>query len=238
LREVSNELSIRRQRVRCRSVERVALEQLDKALEHTKAKTKLDEAVHDVRVFKKLRGLIRLVRDELGDKQYKRENVFYRDLNRRLSKVRDTAALTEVLTRLEERFAEELTENAFGSVRRSFTRATRKRQAEKKRALVQVRKKLIAARKRVKKWSIKDSCLFSRRPRANADLLTKALQALSKECFSQGFLLLTWPGKASWHIVPTADCWGGLLIQCRIVLRSENVQNFHVGSCILKISVP
>jgi CHAD domain-containing protein len=123
LREVSNELSIRRQRVRFRSCrERVALEQLDKALEHTKAKTKLDEAVHDVRVcFKKLRGLIRLVRDELGDKQYKRENIFYRDLNRRLSKVRDTAALTEILTRLEERFAEELTENAFASVRRSFT---------------------------------------------------------------------------------------------------------------------
>jgi CHAD domain-containing protein len=126
-------------------------------LEHSKAKTKLDEAVHDVRVcFKKLRGLIRLVRDELGDKQYKRENIFYRDLNRRLSKVRDTAALTKILTRLEGRFAEELTENAFASVRRSFTRATRKRQAEKKRALVQVRKKVIAARKRVKKWSIKD----------------------------------------------------------------------------------
>ncbi|MDX6578089.1 MAG: hypothetical protein QOE96_4042 [Blastocatellia bacterium] len=103
-----------------------------------------------------LRGLIRLVRDELGDKQYKRENIFYRDLNRRLSKVRDTAALAESLSKLEERFAEELTENAFASVRRYLKRATRKRQAEKKRALVHVRKKIIAARKRVKKWSIKN----------------------------------------------------------------------------------
>jgi hypothetical protein len=42
------------------AVARVALEQLDKALDHTRAKTKLDDAVHDVRVcFKKLRGLIR-----------------------------------------------------------------------------------------------------------------------------------------------------------------------------------
>jgi CHAD domain-containing protein len=96
------------------------------------------------------------VRDELGDKQFKRENIFYRDLNRRLSKVRDTAALTEILAKLEERFAEELTENAFASVRRSLTRAVRKRQGEKKTALVQVRKKIIAARKRVRKWSIKD----------------------------------------------------------------------------------
>jgi CHAD domain-containing protein len=139
------------------AVERIALEQLDKALEHTKAKTRLDDAVHDVRVcFKKLRGLIRLVRDELGDKEYKRENTIYRDLNRRLSRVRDTAALTEILSKLEERFAAELTENAFASFSRYLTRATKKRQAEKKKALIEVRKKIIAARKRVKKWSIKD----------------------------------------------------------------------------------
>jgi len=139
------------------AVERIALEQLDKALEHTKAKAKLDDAVHDARVcFKKLRGLIRLVRDELGDKQYQRENIFYRDVNRRLSRVRDTAALTEILSKLEDRFAKELTENAFASFRKSLIGATRKRQTEKKRALVQVRKKIIAARKRVKKWSIKD----------------------------------------------------------------------------------
>jgi len=138
------------------AVERIALEQLDKALEHTKAKTKLDDAVHDVRVcFKKLRGLIRLVRDELGDKEYNHENIFYRDLNRQLSAVRDTAALTEILNKLEDRFAEELTKNAFASFRSSFTRATRKRQAEKKAGLVLARKSIIAARQRVKRWSIK-----------------------------------------------------------------------------------
>jgi CHAD domain-containing protein len=77
-------------------------------------------------------------------------------LNRRLSRVRDTAALTEILSKLEERFAAELTENAFASFSRYLTRATKKRQAEKKKALIEVRKKIIAARKRVKKWSIKD----------------------------------------------------------------------------------
>ena len=139
------------------AVERIAIEQLDKALDQTRAKGKLDDAVHDTRVcFKKLRGLIRLVRDELGDKRYKRENVFYRDLNRRLSDVRDTAALTEILDKLKERFANELTEDAFDSFRRSLTRAKRKRQAEKKKALVQVRKKIVVARKRVKEWSIKN----------------------------------------------------------------------------------
>src|SRR5262245_47836067 len=140
-----------------KAVQRVALEQLDIALEHTKAKAKLDEAVHDVRVcFKKLRGLIRLVRNEIGDKQYKRENMLYRNLNRELSEVRDVAALTEILDKLEMRVADELADNAFASFRKSLSRATRRRQADKKAALVQARKKIIAARKRIKKWSIKN----------------------------------------------------------------------------------
>jgi len=156
-----------------KAVERIALELLDEALEHTKAKTKLDEAVHNVRVcFKKLRGLIRLVRDEIGEHQYKRENVLYRDLNRQLSAVRDAAALTEMLDKLEQRFVDELVPNAFASVRKSLSRAARKRLADKKAALIQARKKIIAARKRVKKWSIKNDsfavvgpgllCVYSR----------------------------------------------------------------------------
>jgi len=77
------------------AVERIALDQLDKALKITKAKRSLDDAVHEVRVcFKKLRGLIRLVRPELGQAQYKRENRSYRDINRKLSDVRDSAALS------------------------------------------------------------------------------------------------------------------------------------------------
>ena len=76
-------------------------------------------------------------------------------MNRRLPKVRDAAALTEILSKLEARFAEELTENAFASFRRSLKRATKKRQAEKKKALVEVRQKIIASRKRVKKWRLR-----------------------------------------------------------------------------------
>jgi CHAD domain-containing protein len=137
------------------AIERVALEQLDQALGHTKAKTKLDEAVHDTRVcFKKLRGLIRLVRDELGDKEYRRENVFFRDLNRKLSKVRDAAALTEILDKLEKRFVDELAEDAFSSIRKSLSRATQKRHTEKHKALMEVGRKISIARKRVKRWPI------------------------------------------------------------------------------------
>ena len=139
------------------SVERVAFEQLDEAVQHTKAKGKLDDAVHDARVcFKKLRGLIRLVHTELGDNEYDRENIFYRDLNRRLSDIRDTTAMTEIFDKLVGRFADELSHDAFASLRRSLEKAKRKRQADKKRVLVEVRKKTVAARKRVGKWTIKN----------------------------------------------------------------------------------
>ena len=138
------------------AVERIALAQLDKALEISRAKAKLDDAVHDVRVcFKRMRGLIRLVRGELGNKLYKRENTFYRDLNRHLSDVRDTAALAETFEKLEKRFADELAPDAFASVRKSLARVGNSRQAEKRKALIDVRKKIVIERNRIKKWSIK-----------------------------------------------------------------------------------
>lgn len=138
------------------AVERIALEQLDEALAHTKAKARLDDAVHDIRVcFKKLRALIRLVRTELGEKKYQQENVSYRNINRDLSDVRDTATLTEILDMLTKHFADELADGVFESIRKSLNRATRKRQVEKKKALVAVRRKIEACRQRVKKWSIK-----------------------------------------------------------------------------------
>jgi hypothetical protein len=58
------------------------------------------------------------VRGELGDKPYRRENILYRDLNRKLSDVRDSAALTEILDKLKERFTEELAPDAFDSIDR------------------------------------------------------------------------------------------------------------------------
>ena len=140
-----------------KAVERIALEQLDKAQEQARAKAKLDDAIHDVRVsFKKLRGLIRLVRDELGNHRYKREDTYYRDLNRQLSAVRDSAALIEILTKLQERFRDELSGDAFEALRKLLARDKQGRQADKRKALVEVRKKVIAARQQVRKWKIKD----------------------------------------------------------------------------------
>jgi CHAD domain-containing protein len=139
------------------AVHRIAIEQFDEALAHARARANLDDAIHDVRVcFKKLRALIRLVRPELGAKQYRHENVSFRDLNRRLSGLRDAAALTESFEKLKERYSSELAEDAFDSIRTSLTRRKRSKQADKKKALAEVAKEIVAMRNRVEKWSIED----------------------------------------------------------------------------------
>lgn len=58
-----------------------------------------DHAVHEVRKrLKELRALARLVRPGLGELRYKSKNQGFRDLGRRVSAVRDVAALTESIT--------------------------------------------------------------------------------------------------------------------------------------------
>ena len=68
-----------------------------------------DHAVHEVRKrLKQLRALARLVRPALGELRYKEENTGYRDLGRRVSAVRDAAALTESVAAHRDDFAEAL----------------------------------------------------------------------------------------------------------------------------------
>ncbi|MGD9302605.1 MAG: CHAD domain-containing protein, partial [Desulfobacterales bacterium] len=60
---------------------------------------------HEARkCFKRLRGLLRMARPALGKKQYRRENICFRDAARSLSTVRDAQALVETFDLLEETY--------------------------------------------------------------------------------------------------------------------------------------
>jgi CHAD domain-containing protein len=75
---------------------RIALGQIDGAIQHLEAGS--EEAVHEARKsFKRLRAIVRLARDQLGDDIYRRENGELRDLGRRLSGQRDSQVLLETL---------------------------------------------------------------------------------------------------------------------------------------------
>jgi CHAD domain-containing protein len=86
---------------------RVARQEIEKAIEALGAQRDggAAGAVHKARKhFKKLRALLRLVRDELGQKNFDRENVSLRDAARQISGVRDA----QVLVRSIEGFGEHL----------------------------------------------------------------------------------------------------------------------------------
>lgn len=83
-------------------IKRILHEQTDAALAALQScEPTIDQAIHDARKrFKKCRAVLRLVRDDIGDKVYKRENVAYRDAGRLLSDLRDAYSDIEMLDKI------------------------------------------------------------------------------------------------------------------------------------------
>jgi CHAD domain-containing protein len=92
-----------------KAVGRIARGRIDHALDELRgtSDSTRPEAIHEARKdMKKLRALLRLVRDELGDRVYSAENVCFRDTARRLAGVRDADVMLTTLGDLEERYGE------------------------------------------------------------------------------------------------------------------------------------
>jgi CHAD domain-containing protein len=86
---------------------RVGAERAEKALERLReseaGEGETAAAVHGSRKdMKKLRTVLRLLRDALGEKRYRRENARFRDVGRALSGTRDAAVKLETLDALSE----------------------------------------------------------------------------------------------------------------------------------------
>lgn len=103
-------------------VSRIAYEQIDEALGYLQdSGDALDEAVHETRkCLKKLRGLLRLVRKEIGETVYKRENVMFRDAGRLLSDLRDCKVMIDTLERAVEAFLDAEENEAYVSLHASL----------------------------------------------------------------------------------------------------------------------
>jgi len=82
-------------------VRRIALEQVERALNDiNQPEGNSDTVAHQLRKrFKKLRGLLRLIREAIPD-LYHSENAWFRDQARELSKLRDAEAFVEAVERL------------------------------------------------------------------------------------------------------------------------------------------
>ncbi|MFH1569976.1 MAG: SMP-30/gluconolactonase/LRE family protein [Gemmatimonadota bacterium] len=83
---------------------RIAAEQIEKALQSLEGRSGEDRetAVHSARkCMKRLRAVLRLVRDDLGREAYQLENGRYRDAAARLGGLRDATVMLETLAGLE-----------------------------------------------------------------------------------------------------------------------------------------
>ena len=114
---------------------RMALGQLDVAIELLEGRggpTSPERAVHDTRkALKRLRALVRLLEDELGEQAFKRENALLRDAGVRLRQARDAEVMLSTLDGLLKRHPKKLgsRRGRAAAARASAERARRRRRA-------------------------------------------------------------------------------------------------------------
>ena len=117
-----------------------------------------DERVHQARKqFKQVRGTLRLVRGELGEKRFIRENTTFRDAGRPLSAVRDAKVLVDTLDSLLEHF-QQVDVVAFRRLRQALIdrrRDIRRRTLESEHAVSKVAGSITVARKRIAGWHLR-----------------------------------------------------------------------------------
>jgi CHAD domain-containing protein len=142
-------------------VRRIVCKRIESALAAMRGKTRNlgDASVHDARKrFKEIRGALRLVRDELGEKQFRRENETFRDAGRPLSALRDAKVLVDTLDGLIAHFNGRVKPAGFASLRRILLarrRAKRTEVLERDHAVSKIVKSIRQAKKRVDDWPLR-----------------------------------------------------------------------------------
>ncbi len=148
---------LRRNESVAKGIKRIACRQIESALEELASNSNANEIVHEVRKrLKRLRAILRLVRETLGEKVYRRENTSFRDTARPLTEVRDAEALIESSDALAKHFGDDIGAEAFAAVRKALRtnlRAVRKRVLDQEGALAMVTKALECANAGVRDWS-------------------------------------------------------------------------------------
>jgi CHAD domain-containing protein len=108
-------------------LKRILTAQVDDAIVQLRgdAGTEPAEAIHEARKdIKKIRSALRLIRHEIGDDVWRRENDHYREVARTLSNFRDAEILVEALDGLVERFGESA-EGNFDALREQLEKENR-----------------------------------------------------------------------------------------------------------------
>ena len=94
---------------------RIMMEQINLAIHHAGyIKNKTDKRVHEIRKsFKRLRAVLRLIRDEIGYNKYMEANILFRDLGRSLSLYRDCYTYISTLKKIRHKIPPKELKNYF-----------------------------------------------------------------------------------------------------------------------------
>ena len=142
-----------------KAVTRTVLEEVKSATDGLTARNgNRDEAIHEARKsVKKVRGVLRLMRPELG-KTYDLENQRFRDIGHELSEIRDAAALLEIFDRVAEKYQHSLQKDALSGIRKGLedAKAETEQAVNIDRAATDAIRAFRQAGKNVKTWQLKD----------------------------------------------------------------------------------
>ena len=130
----------------------LALQQIDLAREQlTNSNWQVDEAIHETRrSLKRLRAILRLVKNEVGAPIYDRDNSYFRNLGRQLSELRDATVIRQTLGGLQKQFPQTLAADTWRIIKKDLV-GSRRIQPHKK-LMAAVATKLKIARARVENW--------------------------------------------------------------------------------------
>jgi CHAD domain-containing protein len=138
------------------NIKRIVRRETERALADLRAPAD-DETIHEARKrFKKVRAVLRLVRAELGEKTYGRENTCFRDAGRPLTEMRDAKALLETLDDLPLECARAISARTLTAVRQALEArrdAIRKRKLGEERVLDKVTKAIEGVLERMGDWT-------------------------------------------------------------------------------------
>ena len=137
------------------AVTRIAGGQIDAILAHLHARSPDADAVHEIRkATKRLRALVRLVREEVGARRYRRENHAFRDAARLLSGARDSAVLTRTLELLGDHGKHRLPTSELQSIRHAMRARLQGHHRSNGTAARRVVAVVARARNRLARWKL------------------------------------------------------------------------------------
>lgn len=97
------------------NIQRILLEQFHYIIiQSENSQEEVDKSIHETRKsMKRIRAVLRMIRDEIGYSSYYRENTFYRDLSRQLSEVRNFEVLSGSLKNLQKDLSNTIPSDVF-----------------------------------------------------------------------------------------------------------------------------